>query len=278
MRLVVLSSFPRSGNTWMRFLLATAMAGGRPGSADLDRMMPDAHKTLAPRDAWLDAPAVVLKSHFTPGALTAYLNQFQASLPDGETIEDLRILHVVRNPFDVAISIAKYYEAPADKFNAVVDAVTNPAVVFPAVYEKWGFSGWAQNTRQWLKASQARTTPIDILRYEDMVADPEAGVANLFDRIGLAPKTSIADCVAQCAPTALRSLEDKERAEGAPGLFAGFHKGKSASARFINGAGAGGFRDRLAPAQIEDGVARLGQLMVGLGYDLDDYRPLAKSA
>jgi len=278
MRLTVLSSFPRSGNTWMRFVLATAMAGKRPSSADLDRLMPDAHKPLASPDVWLDAPAVILKSHFEPAALTAFLRKFDAALPPARQIEDVRVVHVVRNPFDVAISLANYYEVPGDRFDGFIDAVTNPKVVFPGVYGKWGFGNWLQNNSGWLKAADASTPPIDILRYEDLVADPEAGFGALFAHIGVKPKTSVADCVAQCAPAALRQLEDAELASGAPGLFAGFHQAKSAGARFVNAGKAGGYRDRLSVAQIETGLSRLGPAMTMLGYDVAQYRPLKQSA
>lgn len=278
MRLTVLSSFPRSGNTWMRFVLATAMAGARPSSADLDRLLPDAHKPLASPDAWLADPAVILKSHFEPGALSGFLQKLEGTLAPARRIEEIRVLHVVRNPFDVAISLAKYYEIPDDRFDAFIDAVLDPKMMVPDVYAKWGFGNWLQNNARWLKAAQAPTPPIDILRYEDLVADPEAGFEALFTHLGMMPKTSVADCVAQCAPAALRQLEDDELARGAPGLFAGFHSAKKAGARFVNAAKAGGFRDRLSAAQIEKGLAGLGPAMTALGYDVGQYQPLKQSA
>ena len=76
MQAFVVSSFPRSGNTWARFFLATAILGRRPTSLELDQSTPDAHLPLPPVEAWIKDPGLILKSHFEPGALARYLKSF----------------------------------------------------------------------------------------------------------------------------------------------------------------------------------------------------------
>lgn len=273
MQTFVLSSFPRSGNTWVRFVFATALLGRRPSSAELDQMLPDAHKPLAPTDQWITSPGLFLKSHFAPPAFNKYLIALQQALPPELAVSGLRILHIVRNPFDVALSVQRFYEIPDAQRAAFFAAFVDPKKVAPAAFGKWGFGNWRVNTESWVAAAEAGDAPVYIVRYEDLVAKPEEAFASLFQKFGVQPKLPTAECVALCAPDALRKVEENEMASGEPGLFNGFHADKQRTSRFIGGARAGGYRDKLSAAEIELGLAGVGGAMTAAGYDLDAYRP-----
>ena len=275
MRAVVLSSFPRSGNTWVRFVLATAMLGERPSSYDLNLRLPDAHRPELSPGEWLTDPALMLKSHFRPAGLTNYLQAFQKAVPPACRITDLKAVHIVRNPFDVALSVRKFYAIPEDQTDRFFEAFVNPAVIAPAEFGKWGFGNWAHNSREWLQVKASNQPPVHLVRYEDLISAPEAAFGRLFDWIGLAPKLPLAACLELCAPQALRRLEDREVAKGDPGLFGSFHEESESDRRFINGASAGGYQDVLSPAQIDAGLSAFGPLMTALGYDADAYRMAA---
>jgi len=276
MRAVVLSSFPRSGNTWVRFVLATAMLGERPSSFALDEALPDAHKALAPPDRWLTDPALILKSHFRPGRLAKYLEAFnQAAAPKGLTISALSAVHVVRNPFDTAISVKKFYGIPDAAFDRFFEAFIDPAVVAPSEFAQWGFGNWHINSREWLAVHRSSAPPTRIVRYEDLVARPLETFGDLLEWMDVRPKRPLEECIELCSAGALRSLEKAEVGAGQAGLFGSYHAGSAEGGAFINGATSGGYRTTLRPDQIAAGLARLGPLMADLGYDAEAYRSAA---
>lgn len=272
MQAFVLSSFPRSGNTWVRFVLATALLGERPSSSDLDRMLPDAHKPLATPDDWIASPGVFLKSHFEPGTLAKYLAKLAPALPASHRLAGVRVLHIIRNPFDVALSVMRYFEILDRDLDRFFASFIDPNVVVPAQFAKWGFGNWSINTLNWLNAAGTSDIPIEIVRYEDLVADPVKAFAGLFDRFGVDPAAPVDECVALCAPAALRQAEEDEVAGGVAGLFSSYRADKQPQTRFIGAARAGGYLDVLTPRQIEGGLERLGPIMAKAGYDPAAFR------
>ncbi len=126
--------------------------------------------------------------------------------------------------------------------------------------------------------NQARTgdVPVDIGRYEDLVAAPEAEFAKIFATFNITPKLPLADCLALCSPGALRKAEDAEIAMGAPSIFKNYRKDAARpETRFINEARANGYRSVLSSAEVAYGLDRLGGLMERLGYDVQAYRQAA---
>lgn len=267
MHAYVISSFPRSGNTWARFVVATAILGRRPSSGELDQTTLDLHKPLPPIEDWIKAPGLIMKSHFEPTPLGAALKDFLAGPAAPLGVDRLKVVHIVRNPFDVAISVKRFYEAPDAQFDAFLRGFFQPGPLFPKPFVKWGFGSWHSNAANWLKQAAAPSGEACIVRYEDLTADPVAGFARIFEAFSITPKLPIAECVALCAPAALRQAEQAEFASGQPGLFTSFRRDKQAATRFVNEARAGGYRERLTPAQIRYGVERLGELLTALGYD-----------
>lgn len=272
MHALVVSSFPRSGNTWVRFVLATAALGRRPSSFELDQSTPDAHKVMPPPEAWLTDPALILKSHFTPRRLAAFLDDFGRTFGKAAPIDGLTIAHIVRNPFDVALSVKNFVEVEDRQFDQFFDHFVDPEANFPAQFMEWGFGSWASANAAWAELAAKPGGNAHIFKYEDLIARPAENFEALFALIGLEPRLPLQDCLALCAPDALRKAEDAEIASGADGLFKSYRKGKRLDrTRFVNRAAAGGYRAALTPAQMEKGLSLLGPLMQRLGYDCDAF-------
>ena len=146
---VFLVSYPRSGNTWLRNIVAHILYDeSRIRSLkDLDWLVPDIYHGLPPRDD----TTLVVKSHDT------FSNRlFKRKHPYD------RIVYVARHPFDVACSYHHYlhtinpdeWSGPLDDF---VEAFTKGAV--------WPGS-WHEHALSWQVAQKHRE--MIVLRYEDL--------------------------------------------------------------------------------------------------------------
>lgn len=88
--IVWIASYPKSGNTWLRFLIAHLAHGELERSGDLQARVPDAHKV---RDwsASKVSGAEFIKTHWLPRHLP---KQFTTA----------GLVYIARNPFDVIAS------------------------------------------------------------------------------------------------------------------------------------------------------------------------------
>jgi hypothetical protein len=102
-------------------------------------------------------------------------------------------IYVVRNPLDVAVSLAPYLGLPLDlTIRTMAATLTAPPPSDLLAPEIWG--SWTENVRSWT------TEPppvIKVMRYEDMLADPVAACTAIAEhmRIGASP-AEIAEAVA----------------------------------------------------------------------------------
>ncbi len=97
-----LASYPKSGNTWVRFILSNAIFGPADKSIDVNRRIPDLHRRLPDDrlaragDGSDDGAPLLAKTHF------------ELSDAHPELSRTDRALHIVRNPRDVLLSALNY--------------------------------------------------------------------------------------------------------------------------------------------------------------------------
>src|SRR5260370_33493165 len=179
-KLVWIASYPKSGNTWVRFMACNLLFGRQESAASLNTLAPDVHELGGAPDC--AASTGLLKTHFA----------FTPRLPFAD--RTAAAIYVVRDPADVLASNFFYSqrsqrlaEASQSEFNQYVDQFLEHRGD-----PRWtllDMGSWEDNVRSWL------TTPVDFpvlrLRYEDMIDDPLSAceaVAGL-----LRPESSRAD-------------------------------------------------------------------------------------
>ncbi len=253
---VWLASYPRSGNTWVRFLLANLLAGPIAHSAEMEQHVPDLHWTVPEIDP--GAPFVCIKTHHLPDVV--------ADSPHlrGRPVVSAGIILLVRHPVPVMASDLRYFlervrfdpahssrEAQAEAF--VSHWVANGG------YHHWqqlGFGTWPQHGAAWRQ--QAARVPLMLLRYEDLKADPERETARLATFLGLDP-ARVPQAVAHSSFATLRRLEEAERAAGAASCFG---RGEG---RFVDRAGEGAV-EQFAPETLRALWQTVGPVAEPLGY------------
>jgi len=271
-KIVWLASFPKSGNTWLRAFLHnlfrrpdeaydinrlidfctsdsaignfTAAAGGPVtgmSRAEIARLRPKVHELLTkvfPDNVFVKTHHALVEENGVPTITMAHT---------------AGAIYVVRNPLDVVLSFADHFGLSIDDAIAEMNRPgMSTEVTEGHVHQVYG--SWSENVESWT----SRPNPaLHVMRYEDMLAQPEQTFGAVARFLGLNP-----------APDRLRraieqsSFETLQRQEARHG----FKERSKASRRFFREGRAGQWRERLAPAQVEALVKAHEKQMRRFGY------------
>jgi len=276
--IVWLASYPKSGNTWLRLLLANLLgAGDRP--ADINRMGLDSRplaarhevEDLAPIDTTLLTPDEVdlLRPRVLEAVVAAETGRLFVKCHDayrcnvaGEPVlgrgTGAAAVYVVRDPRDVAVSLAHHNGRSIDVTIAhMADerCTTSANGSRPTRQVPQLLSTWSGHVESW--ASQ-RDVPVHVLRYEDLLADPTGRFGAVAAFLGLA---ATGEAIARAVRFAdFSELQRQERRDG-------FSERLSwSTAPFFRSGRAGAWADVLTPAQAATIVADHGPVMERFGY------------
>jgi hypothetical protein len=156
---VFLASYPRSGNTWTRFLLGNLRNVTTTTFANLDRRIPNVYRV----------PEAELLRHRRPRVLKTH-----------EPVDSgyRRAIYLVRYPGDIAPSFLRYLhmmrECPPEM--GLEDFL--PRFVAGDV----PFGSWSDHVTGWLTRSREEVL---LVRYEDMMRDTACEVRRMTDFLGL---------------------------------------------------------------------------------------------
>jgi len=216
MRCIWLASYPKSGNTYLRFLLYHYLFDRMESTRQLKERIPDIHQMAADGVAFNPDGAgdLLIKTHFL--------------FSDRHPYADLSatFIYIIRNPRDVILSNSRYTGAgggpDVDRRNFVLRFIRDRGV------ERWrdiGFGTWPGHVASWLQASESM--PHLFIRYEDLITDTPAVLTRALTFLGCQIDTEkIAMAVAASSKDAMRKMEQRERTqEDGPGVFAGQAEG-----------------------------------------------------
>jgi hypothetical protein len=245
---VFIVSYPRSGNTWTRFLIGNLIYQDEPATfANIESRIPEIYFNPDRKLRRLPRPRI-LKSH----------ESFQPHYP--------RTIYIVRDPRDVAVSFYHHNvkvgnlpdNYPIDDFiprfiRAEFDTIRG---------------SWADNVKSWLALRQDHDGFL-MLRYEQMKASPVAELQrvaaflrrNSFDWIDSRPE-KLARAVDLSSPERMRELEKQEARQWV------LTRKTRPDKPFVRTATSGGWNSVLSPQSVAQIEEAWGSLMKSLGYDL----------
>lgn len=179
-------SYPKSGNTWTRFLIGNLLNADDPVTfANVEDKVPDIYVNTDERLLTIPRPRV-LKSHesFDP--------------------RYRKTVYIVRDPRDVALS---YYYFQI-KQRHITDAL--PFVSFLEQFvagEVDGYGSWGENVGSWLGARR-HSERFLLARYEDILADPSRELKRVATFAGFkAEEVQIQAAVERSSADRMRSME-----------------------------------------------------------------------
>lgn len=236
-----LVSYPKSGNTWARFLIANLLRPNEDvGFYNIHGIIPGID--VVPHRDMLRFPRPrIIKSHqyFDP--------------------RYRRVVYIVRDPRDVALS--EYHSQRKSK--RIGDDCPVEAFVRRFVAgESCDYSSWGEHAASWLSTRYGQPAFL-LLRYEDMLQDTARELSKMAGFLGLQVSVEqIQQAVSRSAADKMRKLE-KSQAH----LFNATKETRQ-DILFVRSAKAGGWHSGLPAASILQIEQAWGHLMRWLGYEL----------
>jgi hypothetical protein len=252
---VFLVSYPRSGNTWTRFLVGNLIDQNDPVTfSNVESRIPEIYFNRDRFLRQLPRPRMI-KSH----------ECFQPHYP--------LVIYIVRDPRDVAVS---FYHHNVKARNIPDDypmASFVPRFIAGEFDVKFG--SWRDNVLSWtvLRGDDPRFL---MLRYEDMKLDPARELASIvaflehysFRKIDSSPG-ALQRAVERSSPERMRALEKQEAANWV------LTKKTRSDKPFVRSAIAGGWKSQLDRESVAAIESVWGDLMQSLGYELSSACPVA---
>jgi hypothetical protein len=239
---VFLVCYPKSGSTWLFFLLYEILTGQPSGFDTTLRAMPYARGHDAAR--LLPNNGRMFKSH-VPYHVTYYHNLFR------------RVIYLVRDVRDVVISEHKHWQGEGmysgDLDHYLVDFVTGRV---------HGLGTWVDHVHSWLNSDLAERGDLLVIKYEELRRDTEGTLRKTlqFLDVHAGPET----IRAAIENNTVAKMREKENEAVETGAF----RAAKPDFRRVNRGVAGGWRDTLSHEQVALIEHYAGKTLAMLGYEV----------
>jgi hypothetical protein len=239
---VFLVSYPKSGNTWTRFLVANLLFPERQVDfTNINDLTPDPEALSKRRLAQVQRPRII-KSH----------QYFDPRYP--------RVIYIVRDPRDVVLS--EYY------FGIKRQVINEncPIEEYVPRFVRGGndhtYGSWGENVASWLYVR--RNSPRFLLvRYEALLSDGMREMARIAEFLGIPPDPQhLALALERSSANRMREME-KTQAH----LWSSTRETRQ-DRPFVRAAKAGGWKAELPQTCVAEVELAWGGLMKDLGYEL----------
>jgi len=238
---VFVVSYPKSGNTWARFMLGNLHSQDEVVTfANIERKVPDIYQNPARVLDELPRPRV-LKSH-------EYLDPRYR-----------KVIYIVRDPRDVAVSYYHYLI----KMRIIDDDYSMLSYVERFVRGGWDpFGSWADHVGGWVGARKGRKDFL-FLRYEEMLDDPTRELKKMAEFLQFSASDQQLDLAIKMSSfERMQALEKQEGAKWTPMKLS--RKDKP----FVRKAKKAGWRTELSTEAVNMIEHAWSDVMVGLGYNV----------
>lgn len=220
MNIIWLSSYPRSGSTWLRFFLHSYLYGPPQSSIEVARTIPDLHKE-GRLDAFI-SDALWSKTHFKWSENHPHAHQTAG------------FIYILRHPKDILLSSLNYckmegYKTSNEGSAFATDFINNMGV---SAWMNNGFGNWPDHIYSWLHNP---SVPYLIVRYEDMLEFTEPTFRKILGFLDLeVNETQMRQAMVHSSFENLRRLEIKEKEERVASPVFSISREHSDTYSFIN--------------------------------------------
>ena len=231
---VFLASYPRSGNTWLRFILYELITGESGDFKRVDQFIPYVGRHHRAPDV-LPGGGRLLKTH------EHYRNEYK------------KAIYLLRDPRDVLVSNYFFFTNPTAPGTSIreftlrfLDGKIN------------AFGRWERHLQSWLESPLQRAKGITVIRYEDLIRRPNDAIVRLLEFLGR--QTSLDEVRRALRNNRFENMRDKEKMDP---HYAGVI---SERGRVVRQGHMNGWRDFLSDGELKLVERQYGQLLREFGY------------
>jgi hypothetical protein len=239
---VFLVSYPKSGNTWTRFLIANLVYPEKnPDFSNINDLVPDP-EAMAKRDLDRASRPRLLKSH----------QYFDPRYP--------KVIYIVRDPRDVVLS-EYHFDI---KRRAIPDDFSLPEFVTRFVRGEVSHQSgtWFENAASWFYTRRGDPRFL-LVKYETLQSRAMDEMERIASFLGIsADQERLAFAIEQSSADRMRELEKKQAH-----LWSSTRETRK-DKPFVRSAKSGGWKAELPEASIAEIESAWGGLMRAIGYDL----------
>ena len=187
---IMLVSYPKSGNTWLRFIFANLIQDSSVGFSNIEKIVPDIYQTN--KRAFKRSSYLYVKSH--ESFITTYN----------------RVVYVVRDPRDVFLSYFNYHKKikvlPMDFSRELYLKM----FLTGDIIESEKFGSWSQHLLSWYHVSKNEN--VCFIKYEDLLHDTEKQIKKVVRFFNLDYKEQ--DIKSAIENSSFRSMKTSEKIDG----------------------------------------------------------------
>jgi len=275
-RILLLASYPKSGNTWFRIFLSNLLsdtdtpksinkiqdsnlASSRllfddilgTSSSDLYHSEIDELRSrVYERISAESDKTIFIKVHDAWRKTESGLSIFPNSVTKG-------VLYFIRNPLDVAVSFSYHSSKPISTIisqmnNQSFTFCENPGKLFHQLKQE--IFNWSEHVTSWIDNSGL---PTKVIRYEDMLHDTYNTFNSALDFIGVKKESSeILEAISKSSFDTLSKIEKNE----------GFKEKPLSMDKFFREGKAGNWKSHLNAEMIKNITQNHGDIMIRFGY------------
>src|SRR5271165_3880538 len=239
---VFLVSYPKSGNTWTRFLVANLIHPGfEVDFANINELTPDP-EALSQRQLKQTPRPRIIKSH----------QYFDPRYP--------RVIYIVRDPRDVVLSsyhfdIKRRLISEDFRIEDYVSRFVQGMAVGP-------YGTWSENVASWLYV-RGDDDKFLLVRYEALQLDGVGELGRIAEFLGIGRDSKrLSLALERSSADRMRELEKKQARQWSS------TKETRPDKPFVRSAKAGGWREDLPQSSVAEIESAWGKLMKDLGYEL----------
>ncbi|MBL4707304.1 MAG: sulfotransferase domain-containing protein [Flavobacteriales bacterium] len=197
---VWISSYPKSGRTWLKILMESILLYEGESTAINDLKVAstttikrdsfDQYFGLKSSDLTLEETWEYKRKYYLNMGISKKSKSFILTHDENLILENKKrlfplevtqsVIHIVRNPLSIVASLANHLKISIDESIEIMNSssIQNPKNAFPAtttVYSKIG--SWSSHLKSWINNAPY---PVQLIRYEDLVENSLAVLKELF--------------------------------------------------------------------------------------------------
>ncbi len=232
---VFIASYPKSGSTWLRFVLFELLSG-----------MPAGFKATNELMTRIGQHGRAIQSLPGGGRFIGTHQQYRKDYK--------KAIYLVRDARDVVSSEFAYLTA-LDYFRGDLDKYISTFLF--TCGSAYGYGPWQQHISSWLDSPLKGTENLLVVRYEDLRQDPVPGFARMAEFLGL--HTDLDKIKIAVENNSIQKMREKENREPVRASIKG---------RFVRDGAVRGWVSRLSPALVHLIEEHAGSTLLRLGYPL----------